>query len=227
MTNILAIDTSGAATMAGLLYPGGSVTKVSTSQRHGAQEILCLINEALADAAVSLSEIDLIVALTGPGSFTGLRIGIGAAQGLSAALEIPSISVSTLAFQAWRAAKIHGLQHFLVAQKARDNEVYFGAYEVDCDSGYSLLGNEQVNAIDELELAHLESKEGVSWAAVGDGWEEFSENREKLPVKTNVLNLPESDSVEDLCGLGKLLSSNAAADELMLPNYVKEQMDYS
>lgn len=229
MATILVIDTSGRqAAAAGLSKDGLTNCKFSNSNRHGAQEILRLVDEVVSEADARLNEIDGIVALTGPGSFTGLRIGIGAAQGLSAALAIPTIPVSTLAFTAWQAAQQFAPRHWLVAQAAREHEIYFGAYSVDSQSAFAVIGKEQVASIESLDFQSITAMEGSDWGAVGEGWGEFAQVQSLLPVNAQYFDVDIAKSVEDLCRLGLLLLTNAPAPgDLLLPNYVKEQMDYS
>jgi len=227
MNTVLAIDTSGGNCAAGLINSGQIYSKSSDSVRHGAQEILDLVDDVRQRAGIELKAIEGIIALTGPGSFTGLRIGIGAAQGLSASLSIPSIGVSTLAFEAWLASRQNNLQHWLVAQRARDQEVYFGAYKINIDTGFELIGSEQVGSLDTISLQHIENVDATEWGATGEGWGDGSSRQGGLPVSAQFYSIQHTDSIEELCSLGVLLLSNSPdSSELLLPNYVKEQMDY-
>ncbi|MDN8753946.1 tRNA (adenosine(37)-N6)-threonylcarbamoyltransferase complex dimerization subunit type 1 TsaB, partial [Staphylococcus aureus] len=64
--------------------------------REHTQRILPLVQALLAENAISLTELDALAFGRGPGSFTGVRIGIGIAQGLALGAELPMIGVSTL-----------------------------------------------------------------------------------------------------------------------------------
>ncbi|MEZ5418660.1 MAG: tRNA (adenosine(37)-N6)-threonylcarbamoyltransferase complex dimerization subunit type 1 TsaB [Vicinamibacterales bacterium] len=59
------------------------------------------LRAVLAEAGLALSEVDLVAVATGPGAFTGLRIGLAAAQGLALALDRPAAGVPTLGALAW------------------------------------------------------------------------------------------------------------------------------
>ena len=64
--------------------------------RRHAERLLPLITETLAAAAWRFADLDLICLTRGPGSFTGLRIGLAAARGLAVALDVPVLGLSTL-----------------------------------------------------------------------------------------------------------------------------------
>ncbi len=227
MTTVLTFDTSGSNCFAGLIKSGQIYSKSSDSVRHGAQEILGLVEDVRKQAGIALKSIEGIVVLTGPGSFTGLRIGIGAAQGLGASLKIPTIGVSTLAFEAWLATRKNNLQHWLVAQPAREHEVYFGAYKVNTDTGFKLIGSEQVGPLGTLSLQYIKEIDAV-WGATGEGWGSACSRQLALPVSADFYSSQRLGSVGELCSLGVLLLNNySCSSETVLPNYVKEQMDYS
>ena len=76
---------------------------------------------------------DGIGVVTGPGSFTGVRIGVAAAQGLSASAGAPLIGVSTMALEAKAASSVVGDGFYLVCHPAKSGEVYMGAYQ--CEAG--------------------------------------------------------------------------------------------
>lgn len=228
MATILAIDTSSSVAAAGLLVRGNTFAAETNVERHGAQQVLGLVDEVLSQATVSLDQVDLIVALNGPGSFTGLRIGIGAAQGLSAALSIPTLAVSTLAFNAWRAADSAESKNIIAVLQAREDEIYFGAYSVAAAEGFELIGQEQVGKIDELSFSEVNSIDCANWGVIGDGKANIESLGTHIQASIQPLDLPNTELVTDLCRLGELMQSkNNLPDEILLPNYVKEQMDYS
>jgi len=97
--NILAIDTAAA-------FCSACVYDVQAAEEKGravldlgkghAEHVMDVIEEALGRARLSFKEMDAIAVSVGPGSFTGLRVGISAARGLALALKIPAIGVTTL-----------------------------------------------------------------------------------------------------------------------------------
>lgn len=95
----LAIDTS-TSTISVAIAGGGAPTVSAESRPEGASQpsrnLLSIINGLLAESGLNLSMIDLVAVSAGPGSFTGLRVGVGAALGLSAAIGKPVVGVETL-----------------------------------------------------------------------------------------------------------------------------------
>lgn len=102
---ILAIDTATEACSAALWNDGTLSAHFEICPREHTQRILPLVQEVLTESGTTLSELDALAFGRGPGSFTGVRIGIGIAQGLALGAELPMIGVSTLATMAQGAAQ--------------------------------------------------------------------------------------------------------------------------
>lgn len=90
-----------------------------------------LVRRVLADASVGLADLDVLAVSTGPGSFTGIRIGLGAAIGLASGAGLPVVGVPTLDALAWRQRPFDGLVCPFV--DARRGEIYFCIYECSQD----------------------------------------------------------------------------------------------
>lgn len=225
MSKILVIDTSQAKTGVGIFESGRVQAVFSDSSRQSAQEVLPLIQRLLDACGLQLTALDAIAVVTGPGSFTGLRIGIGVAQGLGASLERPLLGLSSLALLAFSAGMEHGLANWLVAQQARENELYFAAYRFDSTRGCVLAGREQVASyveLDSLSSQFIESSvAGEMWALAGSAWQHHE------PEETFVSHL-QAHSMEDACVMANLkFGLGETVGELLLPNYIKEELDYS
>ena len=91
------MDSATARAVCGLVLDGRVLAAASAEGGHAAQRSLVLVDEVLARAGRERSEIAQIVVGCGPGSFTGLRIGIATARGLALGLGVPCTGVSTLA----------------------------------------------------------------------------------------------------------------------------------
>jgi tRNA threonylcarbamoyl adenosine modification protein YeaZ len=95
LQNVLAIDSSTSVLKLGLQFQSDRMVKSGeqVEQSHG-QMIIRKIQNLLESAALSIDQVNAIVVCTGPGSFTGLRIGLAAAKGIAVANDIPVVGVS-------------------------------------------------------------------------------------------------------------------------------------
>ena len=95
--NILAIDTSALTATAAILSDDTLLGEMSiTTKLTHSQTIMPMIDELLKKVSLDITDIDLFACSEGPGSFTGLRIGIGTIKGLAYGLGKPVVGVSTL-----------------------------------------------------------------------------------------------------------------------------------
>ena len=124
--NILAFDTSTELCSAALLCNGDLVVREALAGNRHSELLLPMLHELLDEAGLRLQELDGLAFGKGPGSFTGLRIGCGVAQGLAFAADLPVLGVITLEAMALAA----GAEHVLTCIDARMHEVYAGAYRV-------------------------------------------------------------------------------------------------
>ena len=93
---ILAIDTASPTPSVTLLARGGVWEEVLPPDRRASEELLPAIERCLAAAGATLSECDRIAVCSGPGSFTGLRVGLATAWALGRAVDVPIETVPTL-----------------------------------------------------------------------------------------------------------------------------------
>lgn len=120
---ILAIETSAKSVSAAVVE--GGVPLASAYQNRGlthSRTLMPLLDGMLSAAGLKAEDMDLLAVANGPGSFTGLRIGVSALKGLAWALEKPCCGVSTLAAMAWNLAHMEGL--IVCAMDARRDQVY-------------------------------------------------------------------------------------------------------
>ena len=113
-------------------------------RRHANEELVSACEEVLTAAGKSMADVDVVLVGRGPGSFTGVRIGIATAKGLACGLERPLFGASTLdavAWGVWRAG-VRGLVG--VVGDAMRREVYPGLYQVDEEGPRRLFEVERV-----------------------------------------------------------------------------------
>jgi tRNA threonylcarbamoyl adenosine modification protein YeaZ len=130
---ILALDTSTPAVGAAVVCEAGclAVAGVTGAARHG-EMLAPMAVEALRRAAVAPSDLDAIAVGTGPGPFTGLRVGLVHARVMGLALDVPVHGVCSLDVLAQQVRDAHPddlPNGFLVATDARRREVYWAGYD--------------------------------------------------------------------------------------------------
>ena len=133
---VLALDTAGVDCAAAVYDSGsdsvmGEVTE--TIGRGHAEHLMHVVDEALAKAGTALSTIERVVVTVGPGSFTGIRIGVAAARGFALSLDIPAVGVTTLEVMAAAAGKQNPGKPVLAAIDAKREEIYLQAFSANGD----------------------------------------------------------------------------------------------
>lgn len=93
---ILALDTGSPRVSVAVAAGGELLAERTVEIGRSSQRLIGMIDEALADAGVSTADLGGLVALAGPGSFTGLRVGLATTLGLSQALALPAAALPTL-----------------------------------------------------------------------------------------------------------------------------------
>ncbi len=163
---ILAIDTAGADCSVAICDSGTARILAQTTETIGkghAERLMAMVSHVCNAAALSLKDMDRIAVTIGPGSFTGIRVGVSAARGLALALEVPVVGISTLSVLAEvsRADARHG--PLLVAMDARRDSVYCQLFGPG-----GALGNEpEVMAI--AQAAALAAETGAVITGSGAG----------------------------------------------------------
>lgn len=164
MAQIIALDTSTDACSVALKTDSAKFDRFEIAPRQHTHLLLPMVEAVLAEAQISVRDLDLIAFGQGPGSFAGIRIATGAAQGLALAYETPVVGVSTLEAMAWRALEeAPRSEYILAALDARMDELYWCCYQVT-EGELVALHEERVSTPSEVELA----AEG-RWTLAGSG----------------------------------------------------------
>jgi tRNA threonylcarbamoyladenosine biosynthesis protein TsaB len=125
---ILAIDTALDACAAGVLDTGAGkliACETQSMKRGHAEALMPLIGRVMAQAAIAFTALDRIAVTTGPGSFTGLRVGLSAARGIALAADRPVVGVTTLTAYAAPVVSTNSAPPVIAAIDARHDQVYF------------------------------------------------------------------------------------------------------
>lgn len=126
---VLAIDTALGGISVGVISAAGkSAMRQVETQRDQAAMLVPLIQETLEEVGVPFKDLELIAATIGPGSFTGLRIGLSTARTLSMALSIPVSGVNTLELLATHYDTVKPL---LVLLETKRKDFYAGTFDTD------------------------------------------------------------------------------------------------
>jgi tRNA threonylcarbamoyl adenosine modification protein YeaZ len=128
---LLAIDTALDACSVGVTDGELLVTRSEIVGRGHAEILMGLITGALAEAGLAVSDITRIAVTVGPGSFTGLRIGIAAARGLALVTGAEVVGIGTLAVHAEEARAMRGAVPVLALIAAGRGEIYGARYSAD------------------------------------------------------------------------------------------------
>lgn len=170
---LLALDTSTEACSVALWHKGEKTHLDELAQRTHTKRILPMVDELLANSGINLKQVDALAFGRGPGSFTGVRVGAGIAQGLAFGADLPVIAVSNLTAMAQAAFELHQVENVAAAIDARMNEVYFS--QVKREKVRSELGEFlQWNPVIEEQVCQpekaLEQLSDLTTYRVGTGW---------------------------------------------------------
>lgn len=126
--NILAIETTGAHASVALINEAGEVTMETSDQKmNHLQNLMAMVDSILSKRGLSINDLTYIAVSEGPGSFTGIRIGVSTARALAQALNLQTIGVPTL-----KSFLYHDMEYKGVVCPifdARRNQVYGGVYQ--------------------------------------------------------------------------------------------------
>jgi tRNA threonylcarbamoyladenosine biosynthesis protein TsaB len=162
---ILALETSTEACSAALLVDGALAERYELAPQRHNQLILPMAESLLAEAGLSLGQLDALAFGRGPGSFTGVRIAAGVAQGLALGADLPVAPVSTLAAMAQEAFAETPDGFAFPCIDARMGEVYWGVYRRGADGFAEPAGAEAV-----LDAADAAFPEEAAGCGIGSGW---------------------------------------------------------
>ena len=162
---ILALESSAKAASCAVLADGVPVASAwqCTGLTHS-RTLLPMVEDMLHSSDLTLQDLDAVAVAAGPGSFTGLRIGISAVKGLAWAADKPCMGVSTLEAMAWPLAHLEGV--LFCAMDARRQQIYNAVFRGG-DGGPIRLREDRAISL-EAAAADLAALEGPL-TLVGDG----------------------------------------------------------
>ena len=138
-------------------------------RRHANEQLVSVIDSMLAQCGMKRDEVDAVLTGTGPGSFTGVRIGVATAKGVACGLEVALRGTSTLdavAWGVWRCG-VRGLVG--VVGDAMRKEVYPGLYRVDDEGAHRLFASESVMKVPDAVALWAGRADAGDIVLAGDG----------------------------------------------------------
>ena len=131
---VLALDTAGVDCAAAIYDSGRNTMLGEASDMIGkghAEHLMGIVDRALDQAGVALSDIDRLAVTIGPGSFTGIRVGVAAARGFALSLDIPAVGITTLEVMAAAQREKTPSRAVLAAMDAKREEIYLQSFAAD------------------------------------------------------------------------------------------------
>lgn len=213
---ILAIDTATERCSVALRMEERTVDRVIDTPRGHADLILTLVQDVLDEAGSKLADLDAIAYGRGPGSFTGVRIAIGVAQGLAFGASLPTVGISDLAAVAQQVA-VAG-DRVLVCMDARMNEVYWGLFDCAVDGLVVAAGIEQVSP-----PASVDADGATITKLAGTGFRAYPELMQRFATPSPIDALPRAAEVA-LLGAAALRKGEGRPPHEAQPVYLRDNV---
>ena len=210
---ILSIDTASNICTVAILedYECKEEIIVNDARNHS-EKIMPVIEEALNRTNLNLKDINLIVCDKGPGSFTGIRIGVGTVLAFKDSLNIPCIGVSSLESLAYNVKK-KGIICSLI--DAKNDNVYFGLFEND--QNYQQLDDLAFLSIDEV-ISKIKIFDNITF--VGDG---ALAHQELLKNSTHNCSFCDKNDLSSYSlGIAGLYKYNRNIKNSLMPLYLRK-----
>ena len=212
---ILGLETTAAAASCALCRDGEMLAMdYQRSKLTHSSTLLPMVQEMLAHAQLTIQELDAIAVAQGPGSFTGVRIGVATVKGLCWGAEKPAIGVSTLEAMSRNVLFTAGDRVICPVMDARRQQVYGAIFNAD---GSRLTEDAAIAA---EELAAQVKALGKSALVLGDGWAVFEKALQAQEVPYTIV--PEPLRYQNAWGVcvAAMEKEPKGADEL-LPVYLR------
>ncbi|MBQ0004422.1 MAG: tRNA (adenosine(37)-N6)-threonylcarbamoyltransferase complex dimerization subunit type 1 TsaB [Clostridiales bacterium] len=224
---ILALETTGKYGSAALIDEAGNITASSSScEMNHLKEIITLAEECLTRAGRTVSDITHVATSEGPGSFTGIRIGVTTARTLAQMLEIPCTGVSSLAGMALNgagAAEEMSCTYICPIINARRRQTYGGFWKVQ--NGVIEAFKEQKQYMIE-EICEIASTLDGRVFFTGDGIDAYeaiireSLDEEKFVLADTAIRYQTAETVAAIAA-EKVKAGDVVSFEELLPNYMR------
>lgn len=218
--NLLAIETATESCSVALLSGDTLIERSELAPRRHAELVLPMAEAVLAEAGMTRAQLDGIAVGRGPGAFTGVRLAISVAQGLAFALDLPVVTVSSLAALAMQAPV--DAAAILAVIDARMGEIYAGSFRRTHAGLVESLEEERV-----CEALALNLPDAPGWHVIGSGWGVYADVlRERLPSPPRWSDADRYPQARDVARLAapQFAAGIATAPEHALPVYLRDKV---
>ena len=213
---ILGIDSASISCSTAIMQDNKTTEQFINNGLTHSQTLLPMIAETMEQADISAKDIDLIAITKGPGSFTGLRIGMATAKGIASPFDTPCVLISTLEAIA-HTASVHHSGIFCAVMDARCNQVYNAIFEQK-DGELIRLCDDRAITIPDLEKELKELNKPIILCGDGTTVCEKYFGKIQYTVADEDVRLPHADSI---CVLGKKYKNEAQSPDKISPVYLR------
>ena len=211
---ILAVDTSSAICSVALLEDDKLIDEINLDNgKTHSENLMPLVDELITRNSLNVNDIEFIACCVGPGSFTGIRIGVSSIKAIAEILDVKLASVTSLETLA---ANVVNEETIVSLVDARNNQLYCGIF----DKEYNLKEEALADDINEV-ITHLKDYKGIT--ITGNGGELHKELLEKeIPdVKFADVNVQLAKNVGKI-GYKKLKENNVENADTIIPIYLRK-----
>ena len=220
---ILALDTATEACSAALLHQDHINFEDELSPRTHTQRILPMVDGLLKNANLSIKEVDYLAFGRGPGSFTGVRVGVGVAQGLALGAELKVVPISNLTTMAEQAYQELGATEVIALIDARMNEVYFSQL-VRTENGWIEKVKERVCSPEGALVQFQLDTDKIT--VVGTGWAAYPQfSEQNLPLAISEITLPSAKYMLALAEQ-EIAKGNVKSVDEIEPVYLRNEVTW-
>ena len=214
---LLAFDTSTDTLSVAVQHGGRIVTHTGAGGAQSSTTLIPLIRTLLAEAGLSLGDLDAIAFGRGPGSFTGLRTACAVAQGLGFGAGVRLLPVDTLQAVAEEASHRFGATRVVAVLDARMDQVYSASYDLD------RIGDATVTDDDVQVLAPEQVAVPAGWALAGNA---FAAYGDRLPPESEAARYEVLPTAEAMLRLAPVLlaAGRDVAPSDARPLYVRDKV---
>ena len=225
---LLAIETSTDACSVGLLIDGEIIVDHRlAAQQHGAL-VLPMVDQIMSKAGISAKQLDGVAYGRGPGSFTGVRIGVAVTQGIALGADVGVVGISTLQTIAQGCLREFADTHVAVSMDARMDEVYYCAYVQEQSNVMQALIDEEVCAQQSIRiLPESQSASASTWRWAGSGAQRYSNIvKEHFSVDDSAIRTDRWPHAQDLLSLAlpRVVAGALTASEDASPVYLRDKV---